>query len=199
MPLPYSFSSSTRLLHRVNSWGVVFIALSWWVLVTTWSSRCERKSTPCRAHRLIATCDKTQPENRDWWSKIKKRQCRREEDVLPFLPFFSVLFLLFITWLIGDWITTTVPGDTFHSHTFHFPEMYWQTQTPVCSVTSSCCPITLETKKVKKVEDTQGWERRETCFLRVFPKSWKTRQCEFGWKAETKRIIWLPCCYIWLV
>lgn len=199
MPLPYSFSSSTRLLHRVNSWGVVFIALSWWVLVTTWSSRCERKSTPCRAHRLIATCDKTQPENRDWWSKIKKRQCRREEDVLPFLPFFSVLFLLFITWLIGDWITTTVPGDTFHSHTFHFPEMYWQTQTPVCSVTSSCCPITLETKKVKKVEDTQGWERRETCFLRVFLKSWKTRQCEFGWKAETKRIIWLPCCYIWLV
>lgn len=192
MPLPYSSSStsSTRLLYRVNSWGVVFIALSWWVLITTWSSRCERKSTPCRAHRLIATCDKNQPENRDWWSKILKNDRAGGGKLFSRSSFFfPLLFLLFIMWLIGDRITTTVPGDTFHSHTFHFPEMYWQTQTPVCSVTSSCCPITLETKKVKKVEDTQGWERRETCFQRAFPKSWKTRQCDFGWEAETERII----------
>lgn len=51
-------------LCRFNSQGVVYIALSWLVLVTMWSSCCVCKSTPCRTHQFIATCGKTPREKK---------------------------------------------------------------------------------------------------------------------------------------
>lgn len=155
MPLPYSSSStsSTRLLYRVNSWGVVFIALSWWVLITTWSSRCERKSTPCRAHRLIATCDKNQPENRDWWSKIlKKRQSWRGEVVLPFLLFFSPF--VFAVHHVAHWWPNNNNSARRHFPFTHFP-FPWDVLTN--TDTSLQCHQQLLPHNPRNKKGEEGW------------------------------------------
>lgn len=154
MPLPFS---SPRFLYRVNSQGVVFIALSWLVLVTMWSCCCVCKSTPCHTPAYSHLWQNAQRKETGG-VKLKNGQREGEREKKREMIFSCSFFLLccsLITWLFNDWITTAVPGDTFHSHTFHIPEMHWQTHTcrhqSAVSLTAAA-PPTLETKMVRKVD-----------------------------------------------
>lgn len=130
---PLTFSS--ELSHTVL-FLLLFLGGSW--------SPCGAPAVSVNQHQLIASCDKMQ------WTKSKvwERERKRERLVLHLL---LGLFLLCIRWLFSDWTTTTttVPGDTSRSHTFHPWDVLTNTYvwSPLYSVTDSCCPITLKTKK----------------------------------------------------
>ncbi len=172
MPLPFS---SSRFLYE-NSQGVVFIALSWLVLVTMWSSCCVCVNQHLVAHTSLQPPVTKRREKRNWWSEIKKpgeraREREREREMI-----FSCSSFSLITWLFSDLITTAVPRDTFHSHTFHIPEMYWQThmcrhQSAVSPTAAAPPTLTNQAKKVRKVErnsrvGTIGDQRFQQAFFK---------------------------------
>lgn len=145
-----SLSVPTELNHKVL-FLLLFLGWSW---------------LPCGAPAVCVNQHLVAHTSSHLWQNAQRREtggvkfknCKEKERESVWEIYQSPVLLILlccslITWLISDWITITVPGDTFHSHTFHIPEMYWQIHMcrhqSAVSLTAAA-PPPLKQKKVKK-------------------------------------------------
>ncbi len=136
-------------LCRVNPQSVVFIALSWWVLVTMWSSCCECKSTPAYNHL--------------WQNAVKEKQSERErESEKKRDMLFTCSYVFYCCSSCDSSVTEQQQQcqETLSIHTLYIPEMNWQTHTfshqPAVSPTAAA-PQALKYQR-RRSRESQAWE-----------------------------------------